>query len=43
LASLLSLGEGELAEEVFIDVTEDVLGVEADGFAVIRGAGEVCV
>src|SRR5690606_30963380 len=29
LAALLALGQGELAEEVFVNVAEDVLGVEA--------------
>ncbi len=28
LAALFALGEGELAEEVFVDVAEDVLGVQ---------------
>ncbi len=40
LAALLAFGQGELAEEVFVDVAEDVLGLQ-DGVLERDGGDQV--
>lgn len=41
LATLLTFGEGELAEEVFVDVAEDVLGFQIQRLALVFAGTEV--
>ncbi len=41
LAALLAFGQGELAEEVFVDVAEDVLGFQVQRLALVFAGSEV--
>ncbi len=41
LAALLAFGQGELAEEIFVDVAEDVLGFQVERLALVLAGSEV--